>query len=985
MPSIGLHDTRLLTNLIKTEKDALISFKAWSKDAASASSALSAWSVADSGDTQDLMDVSFRLSQLLTTCTESQRSYIHALSAYRACLKDVLERESSLKTVIRDREILVNRLIKLGNKKPADSALESHQGKVEDAQRELTACESFLQQEEAAISAVKRRSYREALAMRMKAMGRLGQVMEDSANEAVAILEALGGGDDEYYPSPYQNGERDDADSVAGDSITPSHSASQAALSRASSSASLYDDRGNGALSPIPLPNHSGAPRDRQLSPGSPRAMSPNRAMSPSSPRPLSPTPGRERRASAMSNSTIPARSPPRSAPPPPRPIPIMAPVPTAPRPVSSYLQSESTDVPGFDIPKAPTNVMTRVQEDDSSDEDDARGYEVHQGLSANQRSSHYPLDSPSVVGGGGSPAKFRRKAMSDSSSIHGDTRKRRGSFFGGLASLFKKKEKNPEAKYDVGGGGWDTRTDRNIYSAQRANGMVGSGSVSGLGMGRRRNDDDSDDDGFPTNTVRVVNDPKLRKKAMSDLGVSTRPQSVIRTQSANSAGLKKKKKRESTRAASDIGVSPAAPSTKPKSTKSVAPPMPTSPLLPPPIMAPVPTAPTRQSGAFAPLEQPPPLVTPSSPVPVEATGESPSVTKKKKKKVKDPSETVVLSAESLGIPAAVAKEKASQSLSRSNTVTTNGTTATGTRKKKKRAPVEEVFAIPTAADLSSTLPSANRVSYIDSMAPLPLPSDSPQPSPKLGSAPRVAQVAEEAPPSRSATPPVGEQASKAPLMGAQREKRSKRESMLHGTGNWVAPHDRPHHAHPHPPPPKSAARNAPKPVEEGDESLLAIVDRVEGLSGEAQTSRKYGDIGVADPTPGRLTVPRLRPHNPNSDPSPQRRKSVRMADGPDDAVAVSPPSSIRSDPHSSSSQPPRGILVHHAAEQLAAASVAGGAGSGWETRATAATYDDSSDEDGGDYKQARKAFGRATKSMENVMEGRFTKAEKGKGKAVEQ
>ena len=30
-------------------------FKAWTRDAASASAALSAWSVADSGDTQDIM------------------------------------------------------------------------------------------------------------------------------------------------------------------------------------------------------------------------------------------------------------------------------------------------------------------------------------------------------------------------------------------------------------------------------------------------------------------------------------------------------------------------------------------------------------------------------------------------------------------------------------------------------------------------------------------------------------------------------------------------------------------------------------------------------------------------------------------------------------------------------------------------------------------------------------------------------------------
>lgn len=116
----------------------------------------------------------------------------------------------AIKTVVRDREILVGRLIKLGNKKPADSALDSHQQKLEDAQRELTACEgawwlrwtclrelttdtaAYLQDEEAALTGVKRRTFREALAMRMKSMGELGKVMEDSAREAIELLSQLG-------------------------------------------------------------------------------------------------------------------------------------------------------------------------------------------------------------------------------------------------------------------------------------------------------------------------------------------------------------------------------------------------------------------------------------------------------------------------------------------------------------------------------------------------------------------------------------------------------------------------------------------------------------------------------------------------------------------------------------------------------------------------------------------------------------------------
>lgn len=158
--------------------------------------------------------MSQRITQLLAACSDSQRSYLASLSAYRTSLKDVLEREANLRIVVRDREILVGRLIKLGNKKPGDSAFESHANKLDEAQRELAACEGqcrsslqvireeteissesfagFLQNEESALSGVKRRIFREALSMRMRSMGELGKVMEQSANEATELLSQLG-------------------------------------------------------------------------------------------------------------------------------------------------------------------------------------------------------------------------------------------------------------------------------------------------------------------------------------------------------------------------------------------------------------------------------------------------------------------------------------------------------------------------------------------------------------------------------------------------------------------------------------------------------------------------------------------------------------------------------------------------------------------------------------------------------------------------
>lgn len=116
---------------------------------------------------------------------------------------------------MRDREILVGRLIKLGNKKPNDSGLDKHQQQLDEAHRELAGCESecfyvvvktsliraptaFLQEEEALLNEAKRKSFRDALAMRMQSMGDLGRIMEESSHEAVELLSSLEVG--EYTP-----------------------------------------------------------------------------------------------------------------------------------------------------------------------------------------------------------------------------------------------------------------------------------------------------------------------------------------------------------------------------------------------------------------------------------------------------------------------------------------------------------------------------------------------------------------------------------------------------------------------------------------------------------------------------------------------------------------------------------------------------------------------------------------------------------------
>lgn len=84
-------------------------------------------------------------------------------------------------------------LVKLNNKKipTSDSAFEAHSNKLEDARAELAACESTLKAEERALVGVKRRIFREALRMRMRAMGQLADVWRDTADRAVELLDSL--------------------------------------------------------------------------------------------------------------------------------------------------------------------------------------------------------------------------------------------------------------------------------------------------------------------------------------------------------------------------------------------------------------------------------------------------------------------------------------------------------------------------------------------------------------------------------------------------------------------------------------------------------------------------------------------------------------------------------------------------------------------------------------------------------------------------
>ncbi|BGP12998.1 hypothetical protein JCM10213_007989 [Rhodosporidiobolus nylandii] len=1049
MPS--LHDTRLLSNLLKTEKDALQAYKHYTLTASSAGAALSAWSVADSADTGDIMDAALRVSSLLQNCTDAQRSYLASLALYRASLKDVLARETALRTVVRDREILVNRLIKIGNKKPKEDKEQEHYDRLEDAQRELRACETFLQQEEIALSHAKRQSFRDALAQRMRSMGELARVMERSAEEAVGILEALGGDefDEEAFREQHPNHQQYDLASDAGDSIAPSQSASQA-MSRASSSSSLSD-----------LANAPPLPDNLQVDPHPPRT----RSLSPS------------RRNTAPAQPASAAASLPRAKSPQPA-IPSMPAVPTAPPAISQQVYTERTaGMPTFEIPRAP-DLSRRPDESDSESDygEQATHLGAPSGLGREHRSSHYPLDSP---GAGADRANvLRRRAMSDTSSINGEGggRKRRGSFLGGIAALFRRgggsKDKSERAgrRYASEGPAGGAGGDDYFGARSRLAGGGGGGAANDavmrsvmnagktLPLSQRRGAEhdarggESSDDDLPArNLVRHVNDPKARIKAMSDIGRPTssapavskavrekrpglvrkntsqsrastvRPMSVAET--VQGVGIRggegEKRKKKVKKAASDIGVT-----TSGWSSTTAA-----------PAALSVPKAPAMNG--LPPLQGPPPLPTTSStpfsaapngtpaqsgsvtPRPAAPAAETASVGSKKKKKVKKPSvsgggggETIVLSAEALGIPTSVSSPAVPSSaptangtggLSRSSTTKTvssaTGPLGTPERKKRKsRAPsfsaVPEERAVgplPGDDDLALSLPTA-RSAASPLTAQLPRPDDDPYAKQRPLSTSAVPAPA----PASNPAQEKGDKAQAKPVKTLQeKEKKSKRMSALHGVeGGWVA----------HPASSTSTAPAAPKAqrvdVHEGDESLLSVVDRAEG-TGNQQPSRSYsspsssaapgappalalavpaqparslpspsGPLNAALPTapaaqanqPASLaSLPRPPPSDGTATP-PQlgKRKSVRLGEISDaQPSTLSPSNSIRSASSAPNGAAKRGILIQRdpspvpgsAAASLREREASSGGPGAWPSRSSIRQQmddDTSSEEEGG-------------------------------------
>lgn len=197
-------DSRLLANLIRAEKESMGALSQTTAALHTAASALAAWGASEGtggvGAEADMASTSSAVANMLHAVADTQRTHVAAIDGYRAALKDVLAREESIRGVQRDRDILVARLIKESKKRVRANRADIQAGKINDAQRELHACETVLAGEQAALVGVKRRTFKEALTMRAKTMGDVGNAMVEAAQEAILLLDGFDAQHQAFYP-----------------------------------------------------------------------------------------------------------------------------------------------------------------------------------------------------------------------------------------------------------------------------------------------------------------------------------------------------------------------------------------------------------------------------------------------------------------------------------------------------------------------------------------------------------------------------------------------------------------------------------------------------------------------------------------------------------------------------------------------------------------------------------------------------------------
>ncbi|KAL0948518.1 hypothetical protein HGRIS_011078 [Hohenbuehelia grisea] len=201
-------DGRLLTNLVSQEKEYSKQYSALF-DVSHVSLALfEAYAAASPPPASHFI---LAVVRSLATAEDALRKYAIALNDSREHLKGLSTLEDHVANIVRDREILVTRLIKASKaqKHPSLTASQfgsstslAHSPKLAAAQTELQACEAQLAAKERDLDARRSTAVREALAARCRAMVECGTAWTECGNNALRSLDSWSLGS----PSPAMSG-----------------------------------------------------------------------------------------------------------------------------------------------------------------------------------------------------------------------------------------------------------------------------------------------------------------------------------------------------------------------------------------------------------------------------------------------------------------------------------------------------------------------------------------------------------------------------------------------------------------------------------------------------------------------------------------------------------------------------------------------------------------------------------------------------------
>ncbi|KAG8898737.1 hypothetical protein FRB99_007193 [Tulasnella sp. 403] len=269
------HDTRLLENLVKSEKEhhaALLNLLALSHSSIASLSAYG--SALNPSCSQAVLGV----ADALTSVDQALKGYATSIDDWREKLVEIRRLDGEIEVASRDREILVTRLIKVSKQKPkgpANSTTANKQSssgtKLAIAQSELQACEIHLAEKQRELDDVIRSAVLDGLEKRCNALVDCGNVWSAKGREGLAALQGLKtsvvpNGDSHPYihsvpPHVYSRlrGPNHSIDSST--SLAPSQSASQVGINHAASPRLSEDTYVTGSgSSPLQLQNGQARP-----------------------------------------------------------------------------------------------------------------------------------------------------------------------------------------------------------------------------------------------------------------------------------------------------------------------------------------------------------------------------------------------------------------------------------------------------------------------------------------------------------------------------------------------------------------------------------------------------------------------------------------------------------------------------------------------------------------------------------------------------